>query len=118
MRPRLFFPVVAPCLLLVGACALLDGQETETNPIVHNFSGLSHDSTLLIGTWDWTQTVCCFGNPQLRTPTSTGSTKHLVIEATDSVRVYRNDTLARQETLNAFLNGANWGVDRDSLVVS
>jgi hypothetical protein len=105
--------------LLVGGCSLLDSEEESiTEQTITDFSRFSQDSTLLVGKWDWRRTICCFGNLGVETPENTGDTSTLVITQDDTVDVYRNETLERREALDEHLDGAQWGVTADTLVVS
>ena len=96
----------------------MDSDRSATDELITDFSRFSRDSTLLVGEWQWTQTVCCFGNLSVETPESAGTSEMLVVTEGDTVRVFRNETLNEETTVDEYLRRAQWGVTKDSLVVS
>ena len=112
------FVALVAALLLLGGCSSMDSDRPATDDLITDFSRLSQDSTQLVGDWQWRQTVCCFGNLGVETPESAGTSEMLVVTEDDTVRVYRNDSLVEETTVDDYLNRAQWGVTEDSLVVS
>ena len=112
------FYALSLTLLIVNGCSLTDSNESATDRAITDFSRFSQDSTLLVGEWHWSRTVCCFGDYGVETPETTGEMETLVVTEDDSVEVYRNEKLEERTTLDDYLNRAQWGVTEDTLVVS
>jgi len=115
---RCFFFALIAALLLLGGCSSMESDRSATDELITDFSRFSRDSTLLVGEWRWTQTVCCFGNLSVETPESAGTSEMLVVTKGDTVRVLRNGTVYEETTVDEYLRRAQWGVTEDSLVVS
>jgi hypothetical protein len=115
---RSSFLVLILALLLIGGCSSMGSDRSASDDLITDFSRFAQDSTQLVGNWQWRQTVCCFGNLGVETPESSGTSEMLVVTEDDTVRVYRNDSLVEETTVDDYLNRAQWGVTEDSLVVS
>lgn len=108
-------------VLLVAGCSVAEEDEHTEVPESVDFSKLSKDSTLLVGTWEWKRSTYYFtgsGTPDVQTPSSTGRTEALVFTQDNTVNVYRNGELARELTYQEYLNGAQWGVSENVFATS
>ena len=110
---------VLALLLTLPACSPF-GEQTDApqyDPI--DFSRFSADTTQLVGRWELRQsTVYGPGEPHRSLADTSDRSETLVFPSPDTVRIYRNDTLARQERRQVFLNQTKWGVHSDSLAIS
>lgn len=115
----------AGAVMLVAVVATgcsLSGRDKPTEPQRPiDFSTLSHDTSLLLGSWVWQRSTYYFtadGTPFVQTPRSTGRMKRLVFTTDDSVRVYLNDELVRAMSYEDYLGQGHWGVRDDLFVMS
>lgn len=119
MRTATAFFLLAFALL---SCSLLgndSGEEPSLDLTPIDFSRYSQAPPLLVGRWAWSHSnIYGPGEPGVVTPASAGRTETLVFPSPDTVRVYRNDTLAERTSAESFFGDAKWGVLNDTLATS
>jgi hypothetical protein len=82
----------------LAACSSL-GSDGEVAPQHIDFSTLSQDSTLLVGTWSWQRsTIYGPGPVTTTTPASSERTETLVFEADGTHEIYRDGELEQRTT--------------------
>jgi len=116
-RVPVFCVVVCACLLALS-CSVTGTDGSAQGPEWVDFSRFTPDTTALRGEWAWRRTVCCFGDRDVSTPSSTGETETVIFTARDTVEVYRNGKLKREATYGEYLDGAQWGVRADTFAIS
>lgn len=120
--PNIFCVLVFICaILLTAGCSLVGDNENTNVPQSIDFSTLSQDTTLLVGTWEWTRSTYYYtesGMPTIQTPSSTGRTETLVFTQDDTVEVYRNGELFGEITYQEYLDRGQWGVRDDLFATS
>ncbi len=110
---------VLVCTLVLGlGCSVVGTEEPSLTPERVKFSRFTPDTTALRGEWAWRRTVCCFGDRDVSTPSSTGETETVIFTARDTVEVYRNGRLKREATYDEYLDGVQWGVRADTFAIS
>jgi hypothetical protein len=121
LRTIIHASAVIGAVLLVSGCSLVEKDDHTEVPEPIDFSKLSQDSTLLVGTWEWKRSTYYFtgsGTPDIQTPGSTGRTETLDFTLDDTVVVYRNGELTRAITYQEYLDGTMWGVTENLLATS
>ena len=118
-----FLSATLALLLVASGCSLFSAGEEDPYPSLRDpidFSRFSQAPPLLVGRWEWQESIVYGpGEPGRSTPSTTGHTETLVFPAPpDSVRVYQNDTLYQHTARDTFFGGARWGVHDDTLVTS
>ena len=119
-----FLSATLALLLVVSGCSLFNAGEEDPYPSLRDpidFSRFSQAPPLLVGRWEWQESIVYGpGEPGRSTPSTTGHTGTLVFPAPpDSVRVYRNDTLYQHTSRVAFFEDViKWGVHDDTLATS
>jgi len=96
-----------------------EDQTHYTKPI--DFSSYNQDSTLIIGSWEWLRTTYYFtsnGKPSTETPSSSNTTKKLVIKEDGTIEFYQNDELQEIKSSDSYLDNKLWGVLADTLAIS
>jgi len=86
-----------------------------------DFSSYNQDSTLIVGSWEWLRTTYYFtpdGKPSTETPSSSSSTKKLVIKEDGTIQFYQNNELQEIKSSDDYLDNKLWGVLADTLAIS
>lgn len=120
---RLLKLIICSLLVFSGfSCNVLNTDEDQTHytkPI--DFSSYNQDSTLIIGSWEWLRTTYYFtsnGKPTTETPSSSNTTKKLVIKENGTIEFYQNDELQEIKSSDSYLDNKLWGVLADTLAIS
>ena len=113
------------CTIIVFLAYSCNVASTDKNQIPNHspidFSSYDHDSTLIIGSWDWLRTsyyLTQTGRPVFESPGTTNSTKRLLIKKDGTIEFYQNNELKEVKNSDDYLHRKLWGVLADTLTIS